>query len=243
MKTFVECVLAGEAQRDDIDDFIDRWHLGNASCSLAQFLGMSDDEYALWVENPSALDRIIQAHAGRTATMASSESRLHVFVSYSHKDAAYLERLVVHLRPFERAGLLDPWSDTRIQAGADWQQAIDAALQRATAAILLISADFLASDFIHNNELPPLLSRARTEGVNIIPVILKPCAFTEHRDLAKFQSINDIKQPVVSMNERDSENLWYDVAKTVTAPLQERGVDLTFRQPHNPTDPPEPEET
>lgn len=62
-ETFLELVLIGKAHRDDIDDFVDRWHDSEVSCSLAEFLGMSDDEYALWVERPSALDLIIQAHA------------------------------------------------------------------------------------------------------------------------------------------------------------------------------------
>ena len=60
MKTFLDLVLAGEARQDDIDDFVDQWHDGDASCSLAEFLGMSDDEYALWVEKPSALSLILQ---------------------------------------------------------------------------------------------------------------------------------------------------------------------------------------
>jgi hypothetical protein len=68
MKTFLELVLAGDAHRDDIEDFVDRWHDGEASCSLAVFLGMSDDEYALWVEKPSSLDLIIQAHAAGSAS-------------------------------------------------------------------------------------------------------------------------------------------------------------------------------
>lgn len=63
MKTFLDLVLAGDACQDDIDDFVDRWHDGDASCSLAAFLGMSDDEYALWVEKPSSLRLILQAHA------------------------------------------------------------------------------------------------------------------------------------------------------------------------------------
>lgn len=63
MKTFLKLVLAGQAQREDIDDFVDRWHEGDAACSLAEFLGMSDDEYALWVEQPGTLDLILQAHA------------------------------------------------------------------------------------------------------------------------------------------------------------------------------------
>jgi hypothetical protein len=63
MKTFLDLVLAGDARQDDIDDFVDQWHDGDASCSLAEFLGMSDDEYALWVEKPATLSLILQAHA------------------------------------------------------------------------------------------------------------------------------------------------------------------------------------
>ena len=63
MRTFLDLVLTGDARQDDIDDFVDRWHDGDASCSLAEFLGMSDDEYALWVEKPAALRLILQAHA------------------------------------------------------------------------------------------------------------------------------------------------------------------------------------
>lgn len=63
MKTFLDLVLTGEARQDDIDDFVDQWHDGDTSYSLAEFLGMSDDEYALWVEKPSALNLILQAHA------------------------------------------------------------------------------------------------------------------------------------------------------------------------------------
>ena len=63
MQTFLDLVLAGDARQDDIDDFVDQWHDGDLSCSLAAFLGMSDDEYALWVEKPSSLHLILQAHA------------------------------------------------------------------------------------------------------------------------------------------------------------------------------------
>ena len=127
--------------------------------------------------------------------MTSPETRRHVFVSYSHQDSEYLDRLQVHLSPFERDGI-DTWADTKIKAGQDWQHEIDAALNQAIAVILLISADFLASEFITNKELPPLLLKAQTEGVTIIPVILKPCAWKENPDLARLQSINDPKEPV-----------------------------------------------
>lgn len=63
MKTFLEQVVAGEAQAADIDDFVDRWHDGDTSNPLAESLGMCDDEYALWVERPETLELIIRARA------------------------------------------------------------------------------------------------------------------------------------------------------------------------------------
>ena len=76
MKTFLDLVLTGEAHQDDIDDFVDQWHEGNTSCSLAEFLGMSDDEYALWVEKPSALNLILQAHAAGNASRKNEPHKI-----------------------------------------------------------------------------------------------------------------------------------------------------------------------
>jgi hypothetical protein len=84
---------------------------------------------------------------------------------------------------------------------------------------VLISADFLASDFIAENELPPLLKAAEAEGVKIVSVVLKPCAFSETEEISQFQSANDPRRPVVSLNEVDREQLWYDVARTVNVEL------------------------
>jgi hypothetical protein len=62
---------------------------------------------------------------------------------------------------------LDCWDDTHIQPGDDWKEEIRTALDRAQAAVLLISADFFASDFIDETELPPLLAAAEAKGVRI----------------------------------------------------------------------------
>ena len=82
-------------------------------------------------------------------------TRNGVFISYSHKDRKYVERLQVHLKPFVRSGQVEIWDDTKIQVGMNWSEAIRRALASAKVAILLISADYLASDFIALDELPP----------------------------------------------------------------------------------------
>jgi len=74
MKSFIEKVLAGKATAESIDNFIDQWHEGNGSETLPDYLGMTEDEYALWVETPEALDLIIQARtAGMRLQKASAD--------------------------------------------------------------------------------------------------------------------------------------------------------------------------
>src|SRR5687767_3085904 len=97
--------------------------------------------------------------------------RMAVFVSYSHADRRWVDRLRVHLVPLIREEELDLWEDSRILAGKRWRQEIANAIDRAAVAVLLVSADFLASDFVASEELPQLLHKAESEGLIVIPLI------------------------------------------------------------------------
>jgi hypothetical protein len=136
-----------------------------------------------------------------------------LFISYSHGDADILERLLVHLRPLERDGLVDAWNDTRIAAGADWKLEIQNALQHARTAILLVSADFLASDFIVSDELPELLDAAQKRGTLILPIIVKPSRFARDPMLNRFQSVNRPEAPLISLPEAERERIFDKVAE------------------------------
>src|SRR5437588_10637113 len=92
-----------------------------------------------------------------------------VFISYSHRDKNWLERLQIFLKSVEHKEAI--WADTEIEIGEDWREKIHTALESARVAILLVSQDFLASDFIAQSELPPLLAAAETAGAVIVPVI------------------------------------------------------------------------
>lgn len=137
-----------------------------------------------------------------------------IFISYSHKDKQWLDRLRVHLKPVEREGIIDLWDDTKITAGILWKDAIKEALETARAAVLLISADFLASDFIAEHELPTLLSRAESGGTTIIAVILSPSLFTDTA-LGAFQSINSPDDPISDMPHSKQEQTFVKVAQTI----------------------------
>ena len=139
--------------------------------------------------------------------MAPSPTRTKVFISYSHADKEWLERLKRHLKPLVREGNLDCWDDTHIRPGDDWKQEIQNALDTAQVAVLLISADFFASDFIDETELPPLLDAAKAKGVRILPVILSASRFARNPGLARFQAVNPPSRPLNEMPQAEQEKV------------------------------------
>ena len=110
-----------------------------------------------------------------------------VFISYSHKDKDWKDRLVDHLGVLQEQGLLNLWEDRQIGAGEDWYQKIQAAMNAANVAILLISAHSLTSRFILREEVSRLLQRRDLEGLEIYPVIVKPCPWQKVDWLSRMQ--------------------------------------------------------
>jgi hypothetical protein len=102
-----------------------------------------------------------------------------IFLSYSHKDERDKDRLATQIKVLERTGKIDLWNDDRIQVGSDWKKDIDEAMAKAKVAILLITANYLTSNFILDVEVPELLERHKKAGLNIFPVIARECAWEE----------------------------------------------------------------
>jgi tetratricopeptide (TPR) repeat protein len=127
---------------------------------------------------------------------------LKVFISYSHKDELLRERFLIHLRQLRREGLIELWHDRCIVAGGDWAGTIDENLNSAHIVILLVSADFLASEYCHDVEMKRALKRSRTEATRLLPVILKPCDWQTSL-FAKCQALPKEGKPVVDWATED----------------------------------------
>jgi hypothetical protein len=155
-----------------------------------------------------------------------------VFISYSRRDHDALGRLQVHLKPLVRDGRIELWDDTRLRPGELWLDEIKNALSTAKVAVLLVSADFLASDFIATEELPPLLAAGRARGLVIMPVILSPCRYRETPSLAQFMSVNDPASPLSGMSRTEQEAVWVKLANAIVAALDpEESAKLPGRDP------------
>lgn len=98
-----------------------------------------------------------------------------IFLSYSHKDEEYKKELDTHFAALKISGKVETWQDRKIVAGDDWDKTIEDALFNADIALLLLSPDFMASDYIWNVEIP----KAIKKGVTIVPIFIRPCDFTE----------------------------------------------------------------
>lgn len=98
-----------------------------------------------------------------------------LFFSYSHKDEDLRNELETHLALLRRQGIISSWHDRRIMAGSDFGQAISAELESAQIILLLISANFLASDYCFEKEMEKALEKHRDGSAVIVPVILHPC--------------------------------------------------------------------
>ncbi|SIN75691.1 TIR domain-containing protein [Singulisphaera sp. GP187] len=146
---------------------------------------------------------------------APTQSRTKVFVSYSHQDIDWMKRLRVHLAPLERDGKVDRWDDTRIRTSQLWREEIHKAIDATKVAVLLVSADFLASTFIADNELPPLLAAAKYDGAFIMPVIVSPCRFSATPVLSDFQAVNSPSQPLVALRRARREALWVKLTNDI----------------------------
>src|SRR5713226_3459022 len=99
---------------------------------------------------------------------------IELFYSYSHRDELLRKRLEKHLSALRQQGVITEWHDRKIVAGTDWKQSIDAHLMTAAVILLLISPDFLASDYCYGVEMQRALARQAAGETQIIPILLRP---------------------------------------------------------------------
>ncbi|HEX4494278.1 MAG TPA: tetratricopeptide repeat protein [Thermoanaerobaculia bacterium] len=153
-----------------------------------------------------------------------------VFISYSHKDEVWKDRLLPHLRISEKEGLLELWNDRRIAAGTEWRAEIEKAIDAADVGILLISADFLVSDFIRGEEIPRMLERRSKNGMRLFPVMVRACDWQIVPWLAPIQIRPTGARPLAGFggNRRDEEMA--TIAREIRGILDSKSAALLVHQ-------------
>jgi hypothetical protein len=143
---------------------------------------------------------------------------VEVFFSYSHRDEALRDELAKHLSIMRRQGVINAWHDRQITAGSEWAGEIDDHLNSAQIILLLISADFLASDYCYDIELKQAMERHEAGTACVIPIILKPVDW-HGAPFGKLQALPKNAQAITTWSNQDEAflNVAQGLRKTVEA--------------------------
>jgi hypothetical protein len=158
--------------------------------------------------------------------------KLNVFISYSHKDEAFKEALDTHLTMLKRSDKIATWNDRAILAGTEWDNEIKQQLANAHIIVLLVSASFLASDYIWKEELNHAMQRHNNGTARIIPVFIKACDWKD----APFGKIQGLPRDAKPIGTADNDEVWTAVAqgiRAVVADAQQRGIGVAEVTPIN----------
>jgi TIR domain len=138
------------------------------------------------------------------------EPAAKVFCSYSHKDEPFRQEFEAHVALMRRRGWISMWHDRKILAGDDWAGEIDDNLNAADIVTLLVSADFLNSDYCFDKETARAMERRAKEGTLVVPIIVRPCDWHD-APFGTLQAIPQDGKAVSSWPNRDE--AWTDVAQ------------------------------
>jgi internalin A len=191
---------------------------------LLDYEAAGDDEYKIVINRfpmkmsvASLLDGVDMPGTRRIASQmrmfdsaVGGNSALSLFISYSHKDELFRDELRGALTAYERKGELIPWDDTSIVAGQRWEPEVLQKLEEAEIIVLLLSNDFIRSDYCFLKEMRRARERDEAGECAIVPIVVRACAFSK-LELGQLQAILPNGKPVKQNKDRDA--AWLEVTK------------------------------
>lgn len=199
--------------RDSITDFFLRSSLRNLSSEIAQARRNMLKKKDASIEDKQSKLSSPQKNISKASIRKKIRRTKKIFLSYSHKDEKYKDELVNILTPLQDEGIIEIWQDREIDPGDDWYQAIQEAMNTCDLALLLISADFLTSRFIRDEELVRLFERRKKEGLRVVPIIIRPCLWQSKSILKNIQALPKDGKPVSMLIDRDQ--AWTEVGMAI----------------------------
>jgi hypothetical protein len=152
--------------------------------------------------------------------MKDGEKPVQIFCCYAREDQELLIKLHRHLHPLRRQGLVEIWADIDISPGADWQKAITQYLNTAQIVLLLVSKDFIASDYCYSIEMQRALERHEEGTARVIPIILCP-VYWEGAPFSKLQVLPTGARPIIGREWHNVDEAFTDVAHGIHKAVEE----------------------
>lgn len=216
---------SGSPVFDDAWNLIAVHHAGSVAMKrLDGKPGHYEANEGIWIH--SVVDAIAKSKNATTTSFeqtspaVSPAFRRSIFISYAHADAEWLERLTLLLQPVTQNLQFDIWDDRKLAVGSPWRSQVQRQLDDAKVAILLVSANFLASDFITTEEFPKILQASQKRGLTIVPVAVGSGLYESVELLAALQFANDRKKPLSVLTSAEQETTLTQVAQRISHILE-----------------------
>jgi TIR domain/CHAT domain len=194
-------------------------------CAAIRLAGISEQMTPILKKKPNANEAVVKISVSKEqpptkeeAVSVSPTIPIEVFFSYAHEDEELKNELVKHLSILKRQGVITAWHDREITAGTEWAGEIDRHLNTAHIILLLISSDFLASDYCYDIELAQAMERHATGEACVIPVILREVDW-KGAVFGKLQALPKNADPVANWVNRDQ--AFADVARGIRKAVEE----------------------
>lgn len=194
----------------------------------------SEETSPLKVKVPSSAERRIdQIKEISTLEREGSDqeersSKDTVFVSYSRRDDKWLKEIKKIMSPILKSDIINFWDDTKIKPGSDWEIEIDNALNISKAAILIVTPDFLDSDFIKSNELPKILESKESQGLKVFWIATSHSLF-DFTEIRHFQCVNDPQNPLDCLEPHDQRRTLVECGRKIASALGIQAMDVARR--------------
>lgn len=143
---------------------------------------------------------------------------LEIFCCYAREDQMMLEQLKKHLMLLQRQSQIVIWSDTDLNAGIEWEKELHQHLESANIILLLISPDFMSSDYCYSTEMQRAIERHEQSSAKVIPILLRP-TFWQSAPFAKLQMLPTNATPITNWLDRDQ--AFHDITKQIYRVISE----------------------
>ncbi len=142
------------------------------------------------------------------------QQKSKLFISYSQQDKLWLDKLHTFLDPLTRSLKISYWDNSLVQAGSDWQKEIDCAIECAEIALLLVSPNFLANEYIISAELPKIIRREKDQNLVIFWIAISSCLYQES-DLINYKAANNPKLPLDVFQEHEQNQILSGICEKI----------------------------
>jgi predicted ATP-binding protein involved in virulence len=163
-----------------------------------------------------------------TAVLSVTQYLMEIFLAYSHEDKALRDELVKHLQPLQRSKIITFWTERIIFPGMEWRNEINSRLESANIILLLISADFLASDYCYDFEFLRALQRHENGEAVVVPIIIRSCDWF-HSPLGRLQVLS-IDDGIASSSRHSRDEAFLKVAQALSSVIQQMTDATNFQK-------------